>query len=638
MLLIFIFSLLLISYAYLGYPISVWLLARFFSKPVSKGDPTKISQSVSVVISARNEELRIYQRIENILNQDYPKELLELIVVSDGSEDKTADIVEQFMVEYPDRKIKLIQFDRSQGKPSALNAGVAQTDNEFVVFTDCRQSFEPDVIRQLIANFNDPDIGCVSGELKFWLDSDSQIQAEMGVYWKYEKFVRKNESISGSVVGATGAIYAIRKNLYKPLPAETLIDDVLTPLNISEQGKRVIFDSIAVAYDVVSADAKQEWQRKVRTLAGNWQLLHLFPGVLRPSVNPLCWRFIGHKFLRLLVPFALIFLLLSSLLIDSTLSAAFAISQILFYMVIAIAHFQPALRSNVFVGIGYFFVVLNLASLFGFFLWITGKSHIAWQPAGKIKPKGVPVLMYHALEDNDHPSGYTDLGDKVYVLSVENFRNQMDYLKKEGFRTYLIEELLDFDSFPEKAVVLTFDDGHESNVTLALPILQELGFKAEFFITTGWIGTQHYMTENQLRKLAIAGMGIGSHGVTHRFLNILSEDEVRSEYTKSKELLEALLSREVHGISFPGGRIPHIKSTCFQWCCTSSVGLFCVELLTAIPRIAIKHNMPLDVFMRISQGDRTFYNKALYRSYVLGFLRRILGDRGYDTIHKMWAR
>ena len=638
---LFWFSILLILYTYVGYPLHIWVLARLFPRPVLKGDPSTVASQVSIVISARNEQTRIKQRIENLLTQDYPPELLEIIIVSDGSTDNTIVTVQQLIVEHADSKIELLILNENKGKPTALNAGIEIAKGEFIVFTDCRQTFKPDVIRQLIANFEDPDVGCVSGELNFWQDSDSQIEAEIGAYWKYEKFIRKNESASGSVVGATGAIYAIRKELYRLLPTAALIDDVLTPLNLAKQGKRIVFDGAAVAYDVVSDDATQEGQRKVRTLAGNWQLINLCDGLFNPIVNPLCWRFIGHKFLRLLVPFALLTLLLTSFTQNSWFAQLFGWCQIVGYFFVCVAHFSPSFRKFRLVNIAYFFTVLNLAAFFGFCRWISNTHEGTWQASPKktLKSKGVPVLMYHALEDEVHPAGYTDPGDKVYVLQVDQFREQMTYLKENGFQTYLIDELLELDNFPEKAVVLTFDDGHESNATLALPILQECGFKAHFFITTGWIATQKFMSEEQIKELATAGMGIGSHGVTHRFLNNLAEAEVLNELVFSKETLESLISQKIQGISYPGGRVPQKERSCFHWGCTSSVDFFFKNtLLTALPRIAIKHSTSLNSFAKIVHCDRIYFQKSQFRDKILSSMKSVIGDELYARIHRIFAR
>ena len=638
---LFWFSILLISYTYIGYPLQVWLLAKLRPRPILKGDPRNVDTAVSIVISARNEQQTIRQRIENLLAQDYPTDLLEIIVVSDGSTDGTAAIVQQLIDEHPASTLKLLILEQNMGKPTALNTGVAAASSEFIIFTDCRQTFEPDVIRQLLANFNDPDVGSVSGELKFWQDSDSHIQAEMGAYWTYEKFIRRNESASGSVVGATGAIYALRKELYRPLPASALIDDVLTPLNVAKQAKRIVFDGSAVAFDIVSSNAAQEWRRKVRTLAGNWQLINLCPGLLRPSVNSLFWRFIGHKFLRLLVPFALITLLLTSFTQNYWLAQVFGWLQVVVYCLVITAHFNHSIRKFSLINTAYFFTVLNLAALVGFGRWIRNTHVTSWHNTSdkKAKKGGVPVLMYHALEDDEHPAGYTEPGDKVYVLQVEQFREQMAYLKENGFRTYLIDELLELEQLPENGIVLTFDDGHESNSTLALPILQEYGFKAHFFITTGWIDTSRFMSEKQIIELADVGMGIGSHGVTHRFLNNLASNEVQDELNKSKGSLEKILSQEVAGISYPGGRIPKTKDSPCRWGCTSSVDLFSNRSsLVEIPRVAIKHNTSLLSFAKIVWRDNWYFRKVIIRGQVLSSMKRILGDDLYSKIHKALAR
>ena len=638
--LVFWFSAFLVLYVYFGYPLLVWLLKTFVPNPVSKGAPSCVLSPVSVIIAARNEGDRIEKKICNIIAQEYPQELLEIIVISDGSIDNTNAKIRRVAEKNSNIKIELIQLDNSQGKPNALNIGIERAEHEFIVFTDCRQTFEPDVIRQLIANFDDPAVGSVSGELKFWRDSTSQIQAEMGLYWKYEKFIRKAESQSGSVVGATGAIYAIRKSLFMPLPHETLIDDVLIPLNIAAQGRRVIFDSTAVAYDVVSDDMTKEWHRKVRTLAGNWQLLQLFPGLLNPFVNPLWWRFLSHKFLRLLVPFALIAMFLSSFSLNSWFFQLVLFFQIIIYLFMVAAHFYNPLKRNKIVKTAYFFGVLNLAVLVGFVRWAT-KTHVStWQVnAGGISKKGgVPVLMYHALEDDEHPAGYTEPGDKVYVLQVEQFREQMAYLKDNGFRTYLIDELLEMDCLPEKAVVLTFDDGHVSNATLALPILQEYGFKAHFFITTGRIGTPYFLTAEQIGALYDAGMGIGSHGVTHRFLNVLSENDARAELVNSKNQLQEIIGKTITGISYPGGREPKISTTDYFWQCNSSIGFLKNLQSQLFQRVPIKYNTILSDFVNIIQCDQSYYQRAQLREKVLFFMKRALGDKGYAAIHRMLAR
>jgi poly-beta-1,6-N-acetyl-D-glucosamine synthase len=367
-------SLIFVCYTYAGYPLLLSLLAAFRKEKVHKGS---VWPTVSVVVAAHNEENNIKARLENLLSQEYPKENFEVIVISDGSTDRTNEIAGTFR----DRNVILQMFDTRQGKAVAVNKGVDRARGEIIVFTDVRQNFEPDVMSQLVANFNDPRVGCVSGELIFLEDRDSRIQAEMGAYWRYEKWIRKAESAIGSVVGATGAIYAIRRELYKPLVPGTILDDVLTPMNIVMQGYRTIFDMTAVAYDVVSKELAQEWKRKVRTLAGNWQMLSLSPSLLLPGRNLCWWRFLSHKIFRLIVPFALLTMLVSGALAEGSFYRFLTMLQLAFYIVAVTGLMKPTVRRIRIINLSCFFLLMNLAALAGFWRWVTGGCQTAWLPA-----------------------------------------------------------------------------------------------------------------------------------------------------------------------------------------------------------------------------------------------------------------
>lgn len=369
--LLFYSSLAFILYTYLGYPLLLWIQARIAAKEIQK---QPITPFVSVVMSALNEEGRIGVRLDNLLAQQYPAEQLEIIVVSDGSTDNTCEIVRS----YAGRNVRLLELPDKRGKALAVNLGVSEARGDIVIFADARQRFEPNVISRLVANFSDASVGCVSGELMFLENADSSIQAEMGAYWKYEKQIRKMESRSGSVIGATGAIYALRRALYKPLPEGTLLDDVLTPLNVVRQGFRCIFDGSAVAYDAVSKDASQEWTRKVRTLAGNWQLLSLHPGLAVPILNPLWWRFMSHKIFRLLVPFALLIMLVSGVSVGRGISHISTPVQWLLFSIFLVGLLAPVVQRDRLVKLVYFFAVMNVAALAGFWKWLTGQSGSSW--------------------------------------------------------------------------------------------------------------------------------------------------------------------------------------------------------------------------------------------------------------------
>ena len=375
---IFWFTVLFVSYTYIFYPMLLYLLAVLRPKPIRKESPV-IWPAVSVVIAAKDEEQRIGGRLENLLQQKYPG-TLEVIVVSDGSTDHTVDIARSSEPKFQSRgwDLNVLEYGPSKGKPFALNLGVSKAKGQLIVFADSRQKFDPNAIRELVENFSDKEIGAVSGELLFVESYDSQIETAMGAYWKYEKMVRKLESKTGSVTGATGAIYAIRSELYKPIPKETLLDDVLIPLNIIQQGYRVIFDSTARAFDVVSKDVESEWKRKVRTLAGNWQLISIAPYLFNPFTNKQWWRLMSHKIFRLLVPFCLPLLLVSSIFSPGLFYKACAFPQAIFYASVVMAWKYPQLQQISLVKLCYFFFMLNMAAVAGFFYWITGRTEKIW--------------------------------------------------------------------------------------------------------------------------------------------------------------------------------------------------------------------------------------------------------------------
>jgi cellulose synthase/poly-beta-1,6-N-acetylglucosamine synthase-like glycosyltransferase len=306
---------------------------------------------VSIVVAARNEAARLPARLDNLLALDYPGERRQIVVVSDGSTDGTLGVLASY-----GRAVEAVNVS-GRGKAAALNAGVARATGEILVFADARQMFAPDAVRELIGPFADPSIGGVTGELLLDCeaaevagrragterrrapgdrrtrgrgpdrrapDGDrrgrlaSSIGDGVGLYWRYEKQLRRFESRIGSTLGATGAIYALRRSLYRPLPPDTILDDVLTPMRAVLDGYRVVFSEHAYAFDRAAADADAEQRRKVRTLAGNVQILWLEPRLLVPFVNPVWLQYASHKLGRLLVPYALLLLFASSIALAAT--------------------------------------------------------------------------------------------------------------------------------------------------------------------------------------------------------------------------------------------------------------------------------------------------------------------------------
>jgi poly-beta-1,6-N-acetyl-D-glucosamine synthase len=306
MLFVFWFSLIFIGYVYFGYPALLVLVRRLARRPIKK---VYIEPTVSIIIAAHNERSRLENKLRNCLSMDYPYHKLQIVVSLDGPTDGSEFIVWK----YASQRVEMVHSKQHRGKAAALNSALARATGEIVVFADVRQTFDRSAIRELVANFADEHVGAVSGELILTDGAEREATNDVGLYWRYEKTLRSMESDIHSVAGATGAIYAIRRELYQDMPEDTLLDDVLTPMRIVAGGKRAIFDPAAKAYDTVACCPSAEYGRKVRTLAGNFQLLTLLPESLAPWRNPIFLQFVSHKLGRLLVPYALIALLVSNL-------------------------------------------------------------------------------------------------------------------------------------------------------------------------------------------------------------------------------------------------------------------------------------------------------------------------------------
>jgi biofilm PGA synthesis N-glycosyltransferase PgaC len=313
-----------IVYIYLGYPLLLATRARLAPRPVRKAplDVPGTWPSISIILAARNEASRLAARLSNLLELTYPGPR-QIVVVSDGSTDGTLDVVRDF-VRTHGRAASAVQIVQvpAGGKPLALNAGVGAARGDILVFTDARQRFSRTALLELVANFADPVVGGVTGELildcEEPLASDSTVGDGVGLYWKYEKWLRRNESAVWSTLGATGAIYALRRALWRPLPAETLLDDVLAPMRVVLGGYRVVFEERAQAFDTASANARAENRRKTRTLAGNYQILGQEKRLLLPIINPVWLQYVSHKVGRLLVPWALLLAFVSNAVIASS--------------------------------------------------------------------------------------------------------------------------------------------------------------------------------------------------------------------------------------------------------------------------------------------------------------------------------
>ena len=366
---------LLLAYLYIGYPalIGVWALLRRGRLRTQRRAPT-----VSVLVVAHNEAAQIDARIENLLSLDYPRDQLEIIVASDGSSD---DTVERSRA-HVEAGIRVVTFERRRGKPAVLNDLIPNARGEIVVLADARQRFEAGALRALVEPFSDPRVGAVSGELILAepLGGSGGTQG-MGLYWRYEKFIRRSESRVDSAVGATGAIYAIRQALFDPIPVDTILDDVLIPLRIIRRGYRVLFEPQARAYDHVATSAREELMRKVRTLAGNFQLFARERWLLSPFQNRLWLQTLSHKGLRLAAPpLQAIVLATNVLLAAEPMYRGLLAAQMVFYAA-ALGGYavQHAKRRSPLLTLPYTICLLSWATMVGFYRFVTRQQHVTWE-------------------------------------------------------------------------------------------------------------------------------------------------------------------------------------------------------------------------------------------------------------------
>jgi len=361
----------LLVYTYAGYPLLVALFARAWPKPViRRGD---YEPTVSVCVTAHNGGRFIEPKLTSLFALDYPLEKLEILVYSDGSTDDTAELTRRFAERQP--RLRLLTGAERLGKPTGVNRLRDAARGEVLVMTDVRQTLAPTTLRALLAELADPDVGCASGNLV--------LAGKTGpsAYWRYETFIRSCEARLGSMVGVSGSLYAIRRAELPNLPADLLLDDMFVPLSTLTQRKRIVMSLQAEAYDRAYGD-EQEFGRKVRTLAGNYQLVALLPWLLLPFKNPVWFQLVSHKLLRLLCPFALLGLLLSTAVLAASTAvetpepwfwSGLGMGQLGFYALALLGARAGRLGT-----LARTFVVLNAAALVALWRFLTRTQSVAW--------------------------------------------------------------------------------------------------------------------------------------------------------------------------------------------------------------------------------------------------------------------
>jgi biofilm PGA synthesis N-glycosyltransferase PgaC len=393
----FLVSASLVIYSLTIYPLLLGWMARKAGRPVRKRFTPR---TVSVLIAVHNGERWIERKLASVLSLDYPRELLEVIVISDGSVDGTDEKVRGFAARGPVRLVRIGQA----GKAMALNAGLAVARHDILLFTDVRQELEPGGLRKLVACFDDPAVGVVSGDLII-RGSSSSGEETVGLYRRYESWIRDRLGEVDSLFGATGAYYAMRRELAAPLPRNCLLDDMHQPLAAFVRGYRLIMELDAQAFDVPTG-LNAEFSRKVRTLAGNYQILGAYPEMLWPTIlgggNRLWFHFFSYKISRLLLPFALLAVAISSFWLPAPWQSIVLLVQGLFYgLAAADPLFPQGARAKMVTAAPRAFVVMMAAAFCAPFVLFIGRERI-WRPT-QLEPSIGGPSDDNPLRQGRHP-------------------------------------------------------------------------------------------------------------------------------------------------------------------------------------------------------------------------------------------
>ncbi|MBX2839702.1 MAG: glycosyltransferase family 2 protein [Gammaproteobacteria bacterium] len=330
---------------------------------------------VSIVIAAHNEESNLATKFKTISELSYPADRLEIVIVSDGSTDATVKMLEA--QQKLDARFRYSHYEPAKGKPSALNCGVAMATGDYIVFMDARQRVSNDAIENLIAALQPDDVGAVSGELM--LDASGGESNDVGLYWRYEKWIRLNESRLFSTTGATGALYAIARQDFEPHAEDVLLDDFNTPVSLLRHGKRTLFVPQAQVFDRAESDAGGEFHRKARTLAGNYQSFSRHLWLFAPTKNPVWWQFISHKVFRLLIPYALLIAFIASYVGNGWFLSLMFIVQLIFYVIGGLSMLNLITAENKLINFIKVFLSLNAAAVVGALRYFSGRAEVRWK-------------------------------------------------------------------------------------------------------------------------------------------------------------------------------------------------------------------------------------------------------------------
>jgi len=354
----------IIAYAYFGYPLLAYLQSRL--RP-HKWKQAEIHPSVSIILAVHNGAGLLREKLHHLLHLDYPQELVEVLAVSDGSDDGT----NQILSAVADSRLIPIICPEHRGKANALNHAINCARGEILLFVDIRPKLERNALRQILSNFADPTVGCVAGELCLRIaDHDAGTKAVSSLYWRYEQGIRKCEALVDSPVGVYGGFYAVRRKLAARIPEGLILDDMYQPLSIVRQGYRSVIDDRARVWDIWPKTSAAEFDRKVRTLAGNYQLIQKTPWLLGRT-NRLRFQLVSHKLTRLIVPFLLAVVLLASVSLHAIQPyTTLLLGQIVFYALAAVGLVWNNRIIRRVAGPASAFVLLNAAAVVALFMFL----------------------------------------------------------------------------------------------------------------------------------------------------------------------------------------------------------------------------------------------------------------------------
>lgn len=362
-----------VVYTYIGYPLAIWLASKSRPSPLSppsKSNTDRAWPDIAVVVPVFSDGARLARKLENLRSLNYPGRM-RIVVVSDGSTDNTVAIARSA----PD--VELVVFAQRKGKPAALNAAMSRVNESIAVFMDVRQVADSRALLHLIPHFRSERVGAVSGTLVHVEPTTTQA-ASIGLYWRYERWIRMSESRFRSSVGATGAFYAIRRVLWHDLPSDTLIDDFVTPMRVVHQGYDVKLEPRAVIYDELQTRVRGEFKRKVRTLMGNYQAMVREPWLFT-AANPIRLQWLSHKVARLVLPYFLVVMLVSSYFLPGAGFRAFFFAQVLVYAIGLVGNFAPRLARVPLVGFIMTFTALKAASVVSLWRYAIRNVDSRWE-------------------------------------------------------------------------------------------------------------------------------------------------------------------------------------------------------------------------------------------------------------------